>query len=80
MSRGEGEDRAEQHALAVLEFPRVLERIASHASSEPGRRDVLALRPWREPKAVDEALAATDEMVGLVLRLEQWSPPPIPDA
>ena len=80
MSRGEGEDRAEKHALAVLEFPRVLERIASHASSEPGRRDVLALRPWREPKAVDEALAATDEMVGLVLRLEQWSPPPIPDA
>ena len=80
MSRGEGEDRAEKHALVVLEFPRVLERIASHASSEPGRRDVLALRPWREPKAVDEALAATDEMVGLVLRLEQWSPPPIPDA
>jgi DNA mismatch repair protein MutS2 len=80
LSRVEGEDRGEQHALAVLEFPRVLERIAIHASSEPGRRDVLALRPWREPKAVDEALAATDEMVGLVLRLEQWSPPPIPDA
>ena len=33
LSRGEGEDRAEKHALAVLEFPRVLERIASHASS-----------------------------------------------
>ena len=56
MSLLEGGDRAEEHALAVLEFPRVLERIASYASSEPGRRDVLALRPWREPKAVDDAL------------------------
>ncbi|MGB5302193.1 MAG: hypothetical protein WBP17_03475, partial [Gemmatimonadota bacterium] len=80
MSLLEGGDRAEEHALVVLEFPRVLERIASYASSGPGRRDVLALRPWREPKAVDDALAVTDEMVGLVLRLELWSPPPIPDA
>jgi DNA mismatch repair protein MutS2 len=29
---------------------------------------------------VDEALAVADEMVGLLLRLERWSPPPIPDA
>lgn len=80
MSRAEAADQAEKHALAVLEFPRVLDRIASYASSQPGRRDVLGLRPWREPGAVDEALAVTDEMVSLLLRLEQWSPPPIPDA
>ena len=72
--------RAEAHALAVLEFPRVLERIAGHAVSEPGRRAVLSLRPRREPEAVEEALATADEMVSLLLRLESWSPPDIPDA
>ena len=80
MSRLQVDDRAEQHALAVLEFPRVLDRIARHATSEPGRADVLALRPWCEPEDVNEALAVADEMIGLLLRLEQWSPPPIPDA
>ncbi|NNK47411.1 MAG: hypothetical protein HKP01_00915 [Gemmatimonadetes bacterium] len=71
---------SEQHALAVLEYPRVLDRIAGFASSGPGRADVLALRPWRETEAVEAALAVADEMVGLLLRLEQWTPPPIPDA
>ena len=80
MTRADIEGRAEQHALAVLEFPAVLERIADYATSEPGRADVYALRPWREPTAVEEALASADEMVGLLLRLEQWSPPPIPGA
>jgi DNA mismatch repair protein MutS2 len=80
LNRAESEVQAEEHALAVLEFPRVLERIAGYATSEPGRADVLALRPWRELMAVQEALTAADEMVGLLLRLEQWSPPPIPDA
>ncbi len=79
LNRGEFEGRAEEHALALLEFPRVLERIAVHATSEPGRAAVLELRPWRELEAVQEALATADEMIGLVLRLEQWSPPPIPD-
>ena len=80
MSPLEAQEAAEGHALAVLEFPRVLERIAGYASSESGRADVLSLRPWHEPEAVDEALALADEMVGLMLRLEQWTPPPIPDA
>ncbi len=73
-------DGSEQHALAVLEFPRVLEKIAGYASSSPGRADVLALRPWREPEAVEAALAVADEMVGLLLRLERWTLPPIPDS
>jgi DNA mismatch repair protein MutS2 len=76
----EAEERAERHALAVLEFPRVLEEIAGYASSVPGRGHVLSLSPWREPRAVAEALSITDEMVSLLLRLERWSPPPIPDA
>lgn len=80
LNRGERADGAEMHALAVLEFPSVLERIASYASSEPGRAEVLALGPWRELSAVDEALATADEMVSLLLRLERWSPPEIPDA
>jgi len=72
--------RTEAHALSVLEFPRVLERIADYAVSEPGRRAVLSLRPWHELEAVGEALATADEMVSLLLRLESWSPPDIPDA
>jgi DNA mismatch repair protein MutS2 len=71
---------AERHALEVLEFPRVLEKVAAYATSAPGRAHVLSLRPWREAAAVDEGLAAADEMIGLLLRLERWAPAPIPDA
>jgi len=59
--RGDAAWRTEAHALSVLEFPRVLERIADHAVSEPGRRAVLSLRPWHELEAVGEALATADE-------------------
>jgi DNA mismatch repair protein MutS2 len=68
------------HALEVLEFPQVLEKIAGLAVSGPGRKSVMALRPLREAEAVAEALALTDEMVGLLLRLEPWSPPDVPEA
>jgi DNA mismatch repair protein MutS2 len=80
MALSETARRAESHALEVLEFPRVLERIASLAVSEPGRRSVRALSPLRDPGAVAEALRTTDEMISLLLRFEGWSPPPIPDA
>ncbi len=80
MSHPESSRSAEVHALEILEFPRVLERIAGLAVSEPGRRAVRELRPWRELDTVHEALATTDEMVGMLLRYEDWAPPPIPDA
>lgn len=68
-----------RHALEVLEFPQVLEKIAGFAVSGPGRDSVMALRPLREAETVAEALALTDEMVGLLLRLEHWSPPEVPE-
>lgn len=79
MSRSDIAERERLHALAVLEYPRVLERVAGYASSQPGLADVLALHPLTDPELVDGALAAADEMVSLLLRLEGWAPPPIPD-
>jgi DNA mismatch repair protein MutS2 len=70
---------AEAHALAVIEFGDVLELIAEKTTSEPGRRQVLSLRPWKEPSTVREALLAADEMVTFLVHSEGWAPPPIPD-
>jgi DNA mismatch repair protein MutS2 len=71
---------AEAHSLTLLELAAVLDLIAEGATSDPGRRHVRGLRPWKEPTAVERALRTTDEMVGLLLREEGWEPPPIPDA
>ena len=46
-----------QHALEVLEFTRVLERVATRASSELGRQKILALRPTSEPDSASRELA-----------------------
>ncbi len=73
-------ERADAHALELLEFPRVLERIAALTASEPGRRSVLSLSPWRDPSAVDDALSTADEMISLLLRFEGWTVPAVPDA
>lgn len=40
------------HALRVLEFPAVLERLAEHADTEPGRQACLALSPTFDPESV----------------------------
>ena len=77
--RPEAKHRAQVHALEVIEFPRVLERIAALAVSECGRRAVSGLQPSPEEEAVDAALAETDEMISLLLRLESWSLTSIPD-
>jgi len=67
------------HALEVLEFERVLERIAGRASSDVGRARVLALRPHVDP----EAVAREIERVGAVMRFvgeaPGWAPGLIPD-
>ena len=46
-----------QHALDVLEFERVLERVARRASSELGRDRVRALRPGTERAGIVRELA-----------------------
>ncbi len=67
------------HALRVLEFPRVLDLVARDATSELGAARVRELRPFERRAPAAEALAAVDEMVGLLHRDEGWAPPPIPD-
>jgi DNA mismatch repair protein MutS2 len=68
-----------RHALDVLEFPRVLERIASRASSELARERILALSPGTDLEGLRTELLR----VGAVMRFSDekptWGTPTIPD-
>ena len=44
------------HALEVLEFERVLERVAQRAASEPGRARTRSLRPSTDPTSIEREL------------------------
>ncbi len=68
-----------RHALEALEFDRVLQIVAGHATSEPGADAVLALRPTPDSDAVAAALDRVDEMVSWLIQDENWAPPLIPD-
>ncbi len=67
------------HALRLIEFPRILELVASLATSPLGAERVRALRPLLEREGATRALAATDDMVTFLLRTPGWAPPPVPD-
>lgn len=69
-----------RHALEVLEFPRVLERVASRASSPMGREAVLALSPSVDAHDVRRELARVSETMRFMADREEWAPPAIPDA
>ena len=66
-------------ALTLIEFPRVLEVVAGHATSELGRERVCRRAPLADAERADEALKTTDEMVGFLLRMDGWAPPSIRD-
>lgn len=68
-----------RHALDALEFERVLEIVAGHATSDLGADAVRGLRPQPDPEEVADSLAHADEMVSWLLREEGWAPPLIPD-
>ncbi len=53
-------------ALAALDFPSVLERIAAGASSEPGARAVRALTPQPKLETIAPELARVDDAVSLL--------------
>ena len=72
-------ESSRDHALRLLEFPRALELVAHHASSDMGAERLRALRPLSAPQAVEDALGATDDMVGFLVRTPEWAPPPVPD-
>jgi DNA mismatch repair protein MutS2 len=73
------EDGGSEHALSLLEFPRVLALVARYASSEAGRRRVRELRPLVYPDAAEDALRVTGEMTRLYGRSGGWAPPVIPE-
>lgn len=67
------------HALEVLEFERVLERVAQRAASEPGRARTRSLRPSSDPASVRRELDRVTAVQRLVEDRPEWAPGPIPD-
>ena len=68
-----------RHALQVLEFPEALDLVARFASSGLGAAAVRALEPSDVPVWVTEELRRVDQMVGFLLRANDWFVPAIPD-
>ncbi len=71
--------RATRRALAVLEFERVLERIAEEAATAPGQREVRALRPGHDPERIRRRLAAVADARGFLDDHPHWSFPELPE-
>ena len=68
------------HALAVLEFPRVLDVVADRASSSLGAVAVRALRPRVDREWLAAELGRVQAMRAVLSAEGGWSPEPIPDA
>ena len=66
------------HALAVLEFPRVLALVAERASSDLGAERVRSLAPSSDPVALEKEHARVAAVRALVSSEGGWSPEPIP--
>jgi DNA mismatch repair protein MutS2 len=67
------------HALAILEFPRLLELVAERAASAPGAARVRALAPSADLgflEAEHRRVAAVRSLLGGELA---WSPEPVPE-
>jgi len=77
------------HALDVLEFARLLDHVAGHASSTPGAERIRALRPLAVGGTLPEREAALDALRAEQARLvamrafvegeEGWRPEAVPD-
>ena len=65
------------HALKVLEFERVLDRVARRASSEAGRRRILSLRPGTDPDEVERELGRVAVTIRFVIDGLNWGLGPI---
>jgi len=63
------------HALEVLEFHRVLERVATRASSEQGRERIRRLRPSGDRAFLLEEFERVRETVVLQTERPAWAPP-----
>jgi DNA mismatch repair protein MutS2 len=67
------------HALEVLEFERVLERVARRAASDVGRARILALRPSDDSEWVAHELRRVSAVMAFVEDEANWAAGPIPD-
>lgn len=70
----------DDHALTVLEYHPLLERVANRAGSELGREAVLALRPSTNLAWARRELERVREGVDLGEAAPAWAPPTVPDA
>jgi DNA mismatch repair protein MutS2 len=68
------------HALAVLEFHRVLERVAGSTLSPLGRERVLEMVPGIRPGPIRGELQRVEEMARFLDEYRDWVAPEIPDA
>jgi DNA mismatch repair protein MutS2 len=66
------------HALAVLEFARALDVVASRATSEPGAAYVRALRPHTDREALEREHARVAAVRALRASEGGWGPEPVP--
>ncbi|MDZ7630101.1 MAG: hypothetical protein U5K74_01780 [Gemmatimonadaceae bacterium] len=67
------------HALAVLEFSRVLDVVADRASSALGAVAVRALRPRTDRDWLAAELARVQAMRAVISAEGGWTPEPVPD-
>ncbi len=67
------------HALAVLEFPRVLDVVAGHATSTLGMAAVRGLAPHIDRDWLEREHARVAAMRAAIRGDDAWYPDPIPD-
>ena len=67
------------HALSVLQFDRVLDVVAGHASSSLGAARVRSLLPVRDIEGLERELTRVSAMRALVASDEGWIQHPLPD-
>jgi DNA mismatch repair protein MutS2 len=67
------------HGLSVLEYPRVIDIVAGHASSTLGGAAVRQLRPVSDARWLGEEHARVAAMRAMITGEEPWHPSPIPD-
>ena len=67
------------HALAVLEFPRLLDFVAARATTELGAERVRALVPTTDRERLDREHARVTAVRSAIAGDEPWHPEPVPD-
>lgn len=64
--REKGAEKVQERTLRILEFDKILARLAEYATSALGRQEVLALRPMLERSRIAQALQETSEAKSLL--------------